>query len=488
MTAMNVTVCLWMDRMFDCSFCPSFSMIGCTKGSRISRSTSCPYSWKASMLRATTRWQGSSSAARKSGSSCCASGSAVTKSEWSSANWATALQAACLTLGFALFKWTLMPDIICETVGSSSTYSTIWESTVMPATTCFHSEDCRNVASTGFKVSRTCGNFSALFIAPLRRSTTSLPFLNCSSSLASSSSSSAHACKSSLISIMKPTLMSRSCSIYPGTLDMAFWRTSAKEMRTSKASLRISSGLFDLATARKKGKTWVGTASLKKSTEFCVPTIDCNTALMSFSSPPSATRCRAPQSSFRSGAKMARSSFVSKLSTSSRNMHEALACTGRLGSTRHPFRTSPVWSLFATITGQTDVRSSLTAQTASARKPASLELSMTTFSKEGITSGHSVTFCGLWPSSMVMSWLPRLWRQSASFLRTLACASASKSCRSCALLSACACCPSFAQMESSSLSLARHCLSSTVACSRRASSSCGCAKVWKSAATVVPGC
>mmetsp|Transcript_98868 Transcript_98868/g.240429 ORF Transcript_98868/g.240429 Transcript_98868/m.240429 type:complete len:211 (-) Transcript_98868:893-1525(-) len=210
---MNVTVCLWMDSWLDCSFCPSFSIMGRTNGSRISRSQACPYNWKASMLRAATRLQGSSRAARNSGSSCADSASAVTKSSWSSASCATALQAACRMRGSLDFRCTLMPAIICVTMASSSTYSAICDSTVMAATTCFHSEDCMKLPSTGFRTSMTCGNFSALFMERQSRSTTSLPLVNCSSSSASSSSSSAQVFTSSLSSMRKPTAMSRVCSM-----------------------------------------------------------------------------------------------------------------------------------------------------------------------------------------------------------------------------------------------------------------------------------
>mmetsp|Transcript_64678 Transcript_64678/g.140888 ORF Transcript_64678/g.140888 Transcript_64678/m.140888 type:complete len:205 (+) Transcript_64678:2995-3609(+) len=139
------------------------------------------------------------------------------------------------------------------------------------------------------------------------------------------------------------------------------------------------------------------------------------------------------------------------------------------------------------MTCHSEVCSSFTAQIASARTPASLEPSRIRRINVGISSGHCGRFWGRSVSSRSIIWFPRLWMMSATFLRTLCDDSASKSCSSCALLSAFTGSGSCDHVDPSSLILPRHCLSSTAACSFTASSIC-VLSTWKSAATVVPAC
>mmetsp|Transcript_74012 Transcript_74012/g.209594 ORF Transcript_74012/g.209594 Transcript_74012/m.209594 type:complete len:337 (+) Transcript_74012:2041-3051(+) len=286
----------------------------------------------------------------------------------------------------------------------------------------------------------------------------------------------------------KPTQMSRVCSMKPGTLAMSLGLASAKEMMTSRASLRVSSGLSDLASARSSGSRCEATACLKNSTDSCVPSIACSTAFTCDCSAPSATRCREAHCSGIRGRRAARSSFFSSLSTSSKNMEQALACTATDPSTKHDLSTTSVCSPLASITCQTDTSSSFTAHSASDLSVASLPVSMMILMSAGMSSGQAAQFCGLSPSAMSISWFPRLWTMSATFLRTLGCASASSSCKAFAMHSCWAGTPSCDQVDPSSPSLLRHCLSSTAACSRTGSSSWPSSSTCTSAATVCCGC
>mmetsp|Transcript_84291 Transcript_84291/g.217060 ORF Transcript_84291/g.217060 Transcript_84291/m.217060 type:complete len:295 (+) Transcript_84291:2026-2910(+) len=294
------------------------------------------------MQRLSTRWLGSSRPFRKQGRSWFVSSSLVMVSSWSCENCARADQAAWRTRTWLAPSCAWIAAIICVMVTSSSTYSAICEISAMPATLCFQLVPWKRVAMAGFRTSITCGNFSALAIAPLRRSMTSLPLVNMSSSSASSSSSAAHSSTSSLSSIRNCTQIFTVCSMKPGTLDIALGLPSMKDAMTSRASLRVSSCLWDFARVVSSGMRPEATASLKKSMEFAVPSMDCSTPLSSVVSLPSARRCSAVQMPGISGAKQLRSFFASTLSTSSQSMEAALACTPSWASPRQDLSTSVV--------------------------------------------------------------------------------------------------------------------------------------------------
>mmetsp|Transcript_31465 Transcript_31465/g.93446 ORF Transcript_31465/g.93446 Transcript_31465/m.93446 type:complete len:356 (-) Transcript_31465:454-1521(-) len=355
------------------------------------------------MQRLSTRWFGSSRPFRNSGSNCCVRASPVRISSWSMANCETALQAACRTRTWLAPSCAWIAATICVTVVSSSTYSAICEIRARPATVCFHWAPWKRAAMAGFKTSMTCGNFSALCMLPLIRSRTSLPLLNMSSSSASSSSSPAQPSTSSSSSIMNCTQISTADWMKPGILETAFGLPSTKDAITSRASLRESSCLWDLATVERSGIRLEATASLKKSMELPVPSMDCRTALRCFESLLFARVCSAEQRPAMRGAKALRSLLFSSWSTSSQSMPPALACTPSWASPRHTLRTSPVCETFATMTGQIVDRSSFTAQRASARRPPSLLPSMMIFMRLGMSSGHAGQLFGRAPSSMSIS-------------------------------------------------------------------------------------
>mmetsp|Transcript_946 Transcript_946/g.2667 ORF Transcript_946/g.2667 Transcript_946/m.2667 type:complete len:423 (+) Transcript_946:2179-3447(+) len=421
------------------------------------------------MQRLSTRWFGSSRPFRNSGSSCCVMASLVKISSWSMANCERALQAACRTRMWLAPSCAWIAPTICVTVASSSTYSAICEIRARPATVCFHWAPWKRVAMAGFMISMTCGNFSAFCMHPLIRSRTSLPLVNMSSSSASSSSSAAQASTSSSSSIKNCTQISMACWMKPGTLEMALGLPSTKDAITSRASLRESSCLWDLATVERSGIKVEATASLKKSIEFAVPSMDCRTALRCFASSLFARRCIAVQRAGVRGENVLRSFFSSSWSMSSQSMPAALACTPSWASPRHTLSTSPVCEELAAMTGQIVDRSSFTAQSASARRPPSRLASMMSFMRVGRSSGHAGQLFGRVPSSMSINWLPRLWTMSATFLRTFTDCSASSSARSLTLHSGWAA-ASFSHVDPVSLAFPRHCLSRTAACSRTASS------------------
>mmetsp|Transcript_37674 Transcript_37674/g.106433 ORF Transcript_37674/g.106433 Transcript_37674/m.106433 type:complete len:211 (+) Transcript_37674:977-1609(+) len=208
---MKVTAFLWMGTSVHCSFWQVFSIKAGTKDSISSLSTACPYTWNASMHRLSTRLHCSSSPVRKSGRSSGAIVSLVTRSGWSSANWAMQLHAACRTRAWPERSCPRTALAICMTAASSSMYSAIWDSTVMPATTCFQLLLWISTVMAGFRTSNTMLNFSALFMQRQSRSMTSLPWVKFSSSSASSSTCPAQSSRSSSSSIRNWQLMSSVC-------------------------------------------------------------------------------------------------------------------------------------------------------------------------------------------------------------------------------------------------------------------------------------
>mmetsp|Transcript_37674 Transcript_37674/g.106432 ORF Transcript_37674/g.106432 Transcript_37674/m.106432 type:complete len:276 (+) Transcript_37674:1625-2452(+) len=263
---------------------------------------------------------------------------------------------------------------------------------------------------------------------------------------------------------------------------------SANVMIASSASLRVSLSLWDFATVPKTGRMWVANASLKTRTVFGVPSNFVSTEFSCSWSALSASDLSTLQKSLMSGVQPSLSDFSSRKPMNSQNMHAVLAFSTSLASAKQVLRMWTVCSALHSRTCQMLVTSSDTIHIASARRPASLDASRISRISMGISSGQASTFCGRRLLSISMSWLPRLCTMSASFLRTLPFCSASNSCNSRALHSAWAVAPSFAHVESSSLTLPRHCLNSTAACSHRAPSSCASASTWNRAATVGPAC
>mmetsp|Transcript_99141 Transcript_99141/g.280088 ORF Transcript_99141/g.280088 Transcript_99141/m.280088 type:complete len:211 (-) Transcript_99141:1030-1662(-) len=202
---MKVMAFFFTDSLVDWRSAPSFSIIGCTKGSSSSRSTDSPKCWKASMQRSRTRGTWSSRPCKNSGNNWGAIVSLVTVSALSTENCVRAVHAANRTLGCDARNCGWMAPSICKTVASSSTNSTIWAMVVRPATTLFHSPFWKSWAMAALNTSNACGKHSTFAMQRPSLSITSFPFVKLSSSSSSSSSASDHVWTSSLRRSIKLT-------------------------------------------------------------------------------------------------------------------------------------------------------------------------------------------------------------------------------------------------------------------------------------------
>mmetsp|Transcript_104716 Transcript_104716/g.225944 ORF Transcript_104716/g.225944 Transcript_104716/m.225944 type:complete len:271 (+) Transcript_104716:2389-3201(+) len=256
------------------------------------------------------------------------------------------------------------------------------------------------------------------------------------------------------------------CSTKLCALSIALGLLSTKLMMTSKADFRAESSECFVATPSRIGMRWLATWPLKKSALSEVACRAWSISFRCFGSPPPASWAITALTSGISGANGFRSSRVSIWSTRLQSSEAAMARTSSEGSARHVRSTWKVCSGLATRTCHTEHASSFTTKTESLRTPLSLAGSMIVRMSAGISSGHSAMFFGRWSPAIWTIWFPMWCTQSATFRRTGGSGSASSICSSVERSSAWPAWPSFAQMESSSLALLRHCRSSTAACSR----------------------